>query len=129
MEINRSKNFSQDEITKLFLSVNWESAGYPEKLLYSVLTSETVLSCRENEKLIGLMTAISDGGMNVFFPYLLISPDYQNKGIGKALVSEMLEIYRDYYRRILICSNEKAEFYKKCGMNICNDQIPITKIN
>ena len=39
MEINRSKNFSQDEITKLFLSVNWESAGYPEKLLYSVLTS------------------------------------------------------------------------------------------
>ena len=67
MEINRSKNFSQDEITKLFLSVNWESAGYPEKLLYSVLTSETVLSCRENEKLIGLMTAISDGGMNVFF--------------------------------------------------------------
>ena len=64
-----------------------------------------------------------------FFPYLLISPDYQNKGIGKALVSEMLEIYRDYYRRILICSNEKAEFYKKCGMNICNDQIPIMKIN
>ena len=37
------------------------------------------------------MSAISDGGMNVYFPYLLIDPEYHGKGLGKITVEKMLE--------------------------------------
>lgn len=123
------KNFSESEISELFKSVEWESANYPNKLFNALKNSETVISLHENEKLIGLMSAVSDGGMNVYFPYLLINPEYQGKGFGKMLTKKMLEKYSKFYRKILICSNEKIPFYEKCGMTSCKDQCPMMKID
>ena len=88
---NYSKNFTVDQIIKLFKSVEWESANYPEKLFKSLKNSETVITLYDENNLIGLMSAISDGGMNVYFPYLLIDPEYHGKGLGKMTVEKMLE--------------------------------------
>ena len=127
--LKHDKSFTHEEITELFQSVDWESANYPDKLFKALQNSEKVLCLYDNSRLAGLMSAISDGGMNVYFPYLLIHPDYQGKGLGKMLAYEMLDIYSDFYRKILICSNEKTEFYSKCGMIVQDDQSPMMKIN
>ncbi len=123
------KNFTQTEITELFKSVEWESANFPEKLFNSLKKSETVITLHENGRLTGLMSAVSDGGMNVYFPYLLIDPKYQGKGFGKMLTEKMLQRYSNFYRKILICSNEKIPFYEKCGMTPYTDQCPMMKID
>lgn len=129
INLSYNKNFTENEILKLFKSVEWESANYPEKLFKALKNSETVITVYDESKLIGLMSAISDGGMNVYFPYLLINPEYHKKGLGKILVNEMLKKYGDFYRKILICGNDKAMFYKKCGMDVPEDQLPMIKIN
>ncbi|MGN0620915.1 MAG: GNAT family N-acetyltransferase [Porcipelethomonas sp.] len=116
------------EITSLFRAVLWESADYPERLYSAVQQSETVLFLREGDFLAGMMTAVSDGGMNVFFPYLLIHPDYQGRGLGKKLALAMFERYDGFYRKILVCGSEKTGFYEKCGMTACHDQCPMMKI-
>lgn len=126
---NYSKNFTVDQIIKLFKSVEWESANYPKKLFKSLKNSETVITLYDENNLIGLMSAISDGGMNVYFPYLLIDPEYHGKGLGKITVEKMLEKYGGFYRKILVCSNEKVPFYTKCGMTVPEDQLPMMKIN
>lgn len=90
--------------------MEWESANYPEKLFKSLKNSETVITLYDENNLIGLMSAISDGGMNVYFPYLLIDPEYHGKGLGKITVEKMLEKYGGFYRKILVCSNEKYRF-------------------
>lgn len=123
------KNFSKNQIYKLFKSADWESADYPDKLFNAVVHSETVISAWDNENLVGIMTAVSDGDMNVFFPYLLINEVYRAQGIGKTIVSMMMKRYRNYYRKVLVCDKEKSGFYEKNGF-ICEvSQRPMIKID
>ena len=124
-----SNSFNKQEIVSLFKSVGWKSADYPGQLFSSITNSETVVSARNSRsELIGLMTAVSDGGMNVFFPYLLVNPRYQGRGAGKNIVEIMLGKYIGTYRKILICNTANVEFYKKCGFEVSEEQFGMIKI-
>lgn len=123
------KTFTKKQVTFLFEAVKWESAKYPEKLFNSLIASETVLSAWHDDYLIGIMSAVSDLNMNVFFPYLLIHPDYQGKGIGKSLVKLMLQEYKEAYRKILVCDESKISFYKKCGFSLKENEFPMMVIS
>lgn len=120
---------ARDEIIRLFTAVGWESANYPQSLSKAVSCSETVLTAWEDNHLCGLMTAVSDGAMNVFFPYLVIHPDIQGQGVGKEMVSRMLTRYRHIYRRILVCNEDKTPFYEKCGLRCEPDQRPMLLVD
>ena len=79
------KEFDQIQLQELFLSVKWDSAKYPAKLRMAIKNSDAVCSAWDGVKLVGLMNSLSDGVLNVYFPYLLIRPEYQGTGIGKKL--------------------------------------------
>lgn len=115
MTYSTTKRISKKELVSLFQSVDWGSGNYPEKLHRAVKSSDRVISCWEYGKLVGLMTAISDKGMNVYFPYLLVRPEYQKSGIGITICSKMLDYYNKYYRKMLFCDDSKVDFYKKSG--------------
>ncbi len=123
------RNFSKNQIYKLFKSADWESADYPEKLFNAVSHSETVISAWDDEKFIGIMTAVSDGDMNVFFPYLLIDKAYRGQGVGRTIVSIMLRRYSSFYRKVLVCDIEKTGFYEKNGFVCEVNQRPMMKID
>ena len=56
-----SKTFSSEEIKELFLSVNWTSGKYPERVVKALSNSSRVISAWHNEKLVGLIRSIDDG--------------------------------------------------------------------
>lgn len=109
------KEFTQLQLQELFLSVKWDSAKYPRRLSSAIRNSDAVYSAWDGDRLVGLINALSDGLLNVYFPYLLVRPDYQGAGIGKKLVSLMLEKYRDCIRKSLIAYDEQVKFYERCG--------------
>ncbi len=118
-----ARNFTQTEAETLFLSVNWESGQYPAQLYNALKQSETVLTASLPElHLAGLMTAISDGIMNVYFPYLLVHPEARHKEIGRGLVRLMLAHYRQCYRKILVCPDDRIAFYKSTGLKQAKSQ-------
>ncbi|MDY4963014.1 MAG: GNAT family N-acetyltransferase [Ruminococcus callidus] len=129
MEYTFEKLPAPEQIQKLFASVNWESAQYPEALVRGISQSQSLLTVWDGAQLAGLMTAISDSSMNVFFPYLLIEPGYQGAGIGREMVKQMMDRYAHIYRKILVCDVDKAGFYEKCGMECRNDQRPMLRID
>lgn len=117
------KSFSQEEAEALFLSVSWESGRYPHALYQALLHSETVISAHAPDfPLAGLMSAVSDGGMNVYFPYLLVHPQMQGHAIGRTLVKLMLARYRSCYRKILVCPDAKIGFYRSVGLEQASEQ-------
>lgn len=120
-----TKNFNTDDLEKLFLSVNWESGKYPEKLKQAMLNSHKVYSVWDGEKLIGLINSMTDKVLTVYFQYLLIQPDYQGHGFGKKLVEGMLETYTEIPRKILISVEEQVGFYKNCGFTHHMDKAPM----
>lgn len=111
----KTNNFSKKELEDLFLSVEWSSGEYPEKLVIAMKNFDTVFSAWDGEELVGLISVMDDGIMNAYIHYLLVKPDYQLKGIGKELVRRVTEYYNDYLRIVVICENKNVKFYEYCG--------------
>lgn len=122
IEYKMIKEFKEKELEELFLSVNWSSGKYPDKLKIAMLNSDTVITAWDGEKLVGLMNALSDKVMTAYFHYLLVNPFYQDKGIGKALVEKMLKVYEEYARKVLIAYEEEMGFYEKFGFEHHTDK-------
>ncbi len=120
-----TKNISKAKLQDLFLSNKWDSGNYPEKLQKALKDSHHVVSAWDGDKLVGVMNALSDGIMNVFFLYLIVHPRYQKKGIGQKMVELMLHKYKDYARKMVIAYDEALEFFQKCGFEVGENNVPM----
>jgi len=120
-----TKEFIPEELRELFLSVEWSSGHFPEKLAVAMQNSSTVFSAWDGEKLIGLINVLDDGVMTAYIHYLLVNPEYQGKGIGKELVRLVTEKYKDYLRIVLIAYDKEIEFYRHCGFEPGTEKSPM----
>ena len=118
-------NFSKEELEELFLSVEWSSGEFPERLVVAMKNYDAVYSAWDGEELIGLISAMDDGIMNAYINYLLVKPEYQHNGIGKTLVEKIKQHYNDYQRIAVITMHVKSEFYEKCGFEKREDKVPL----
>lgn len=118
-------HFSAQELQRLFLSVEWSSGHYPDKLVVAMKNFKTVYTAWDNDKLVGLICAMDDGIMTAYIHYLLVDPDYQHFGIGKQLVEKMKTKYQDYLRMVIVAYNEEVGFYESCGFKKADDASPM----
>ena len=119
------KEFSEKDLKDLFLSVDWSSGNYPDKLVIAMRNSPTVCTAWDGDKLVGLINVLDDGIMTAYIHYLLVMPEYQHIGVGKKLVEMVLESYKNYLRIVLIAYNNGIDFYKRCGFNVGEEKIPM----
>lgn len=119
------KDFSKEELEDLFLSVNWSSGSYPEKLVIAMRNSSSVFSAWDDDKLVGLINVLDDGIMTAYVHYLLVMPEYQHIGIGKKLLKMVSENYKNYLRILLIAYDKEIDFYKHCGFEAGEGKTPM----
>jgi ribosomal protein S18 acetylase RimI-like enzyme len=67
-------------------------------------------------KIVGFITAISDGVLSAYIPLLEVLPPYQKQGIGRNLVKRMLQELSDIYMVDLICDENLQGFYEQFGL-------------
>lgn len=125
IQYRTTRNFSEDELKDLFLSVNWSSGHYPEKLVIAMRNSSTVYTAWHEDRLVGLINVLDDNIMTAYIHYLLIHPEFQGKGIGKSLVNYVKNKYRDYLRIVLIAYEKETPFYKNLGFEIGDEKAPM----
>ena len=65
---------------------------------------------------VGFVTAISDGVLSAYIPFLEVLPAYRGRSIGQELARRMLEKLRGFYMVDLTCDPEMEPFYTKLGM-------------
>ena len=117
--------FTEIELEELFLSVDWSSGHYPDKLVVAMENFKTVYSAWDDEKLVGMICAMDDGIMNAYVHYLLVNPEYHGQKIGRTLVDMMKKHYEDYLRIAVIAYDNEAHFYKNCGFEKSSDASPM----
>ena len=125
IEYRNIKDFNENDLKDLFLSVNWSSGHYPDKLVIAMKNCGAVFTAWDGGKLIGLINVLDDKVMTAYVHYLLINPAYQGQGIGKELVRLVSERYKDYLRIVLIAYDKEIEFYKNCGFERGEDITPM----
>ena len=113
--ISDTKEINIEDILILYKANEWSSANKPNELYNALLNSETLITAWEGKKLVGLGNAISDGFLTVYYPHLLVLPDYQGKGIGKLIMDKMQEKYGHFHMQMLTADGRSVDFYKKNG--------------
>ena len=104
-----------EQILPIYEAHNWSSANKPELLLKALINSHSLVSAWNEEELVGIGNAISDGFLVVYYPHLLVSPKYQGQGIGKEIINILKNKYQDLHMQMLTADAEAIDFYKKCG--------------
>ena len=79
--------------------------------------ADLIITSRENGKLIGFLTAISDSAMHAFITLVEVLKTYQGKGVGTHLMKLAVSHFKGYYDIVLITDPDKGAFYKKFGFN------------
>lgn len=103
------------EVVELYRANGWSSAEKPVELLAALRNSHALATARIGSRLVGLGNAISDGHLVVYYPHLLVHPEFQGRGIGKRLMAALQERYRGFHQQMLTADGKALEFYRKMG--------------
>jgi ribosomal protein S18 acetylase RimI-like enzyme len=118
MEIREYREYREYEIEKLYTSVGW--TAYTKDLAAlkrGFLKSLCILAAYDGDALLGIIRTVGDGETILLIQDILVSPAYQRKGVGTALVREILDRYQSV-RQIQLTTDDTPEtvaFYKALG--------------
>ncbi|MCB9133823.1 MAG: GNAT family N-acetyltransferase [Anaerolineales bacterium] len=107
-------------------NMNWEALhnlyliaplGDKKPDVLKVTFSNSMFKCfvYEEDKLIGAGRALADGADCSYIADVAVHPDYQGLGIGKGIVSKLVELSKGHRKVILYSVPGKEAFYKKLG--------------
>ena len=120
---NSLDGISSDWLKGFF--VDWPNPPNPQTHLLLLKNSSKVIIAIDEKmnEVVGFITAISDGVLSAYIPFLEVLPEYKNKGIGSELVNRMLIELDNIYMIDLCCDNDLVPFYDKFGMTNTNGMI------
>lgn len=124
------KKFTKEQVQQLFLSVNWVSGKYPERLYKALMNSSTVLTVWDDERLIGLTRVLDDTEMLAQIHYVLVDPSYQGHGIAGKMIEYVKEKYKDFmYIDGMPEDKNNVPFYQKHGFSVMENGAAIQICN
>ena len=115
IEIKDTRDIPEDQLLVIYRLNKWSSADKPELLHKALKNSHALISAWVDDKMVGVANAISDGYLVVYYPHMLVHPDYQGKGIGRKMMAAMQKRYGNFHQQMLTADGKAIEFYKKCG--------------
>ena len=97
--------------------VGWPDPPSPETQLRLRNGSDhAVLAIEETSgRVVGFITAVSDGVLSADIPHLEVLPEYQGQGIGSELTKRLLWRLRTLYMVDLLCDEEIQPFCERLG--------------
>jgi GNAT superfamily N-acetyltransferase len=116
--IEQVTDMELDELLALCEAVGWSQyTRAPTTLRAAIAGSSYVVTARRGGRLIGLARAISDDATICYLQDVLVLPNEQRDGVGRALVQAMLDRYRTVRQKVLLTDDEPGQraFYEALG--------------
>jgi predicted N-acetyltransferase YhbS len=70
----------------------------------------------EESRVVGFVTAVTDGVLAAYLPLLEVLPEYRRRGIGSELMRRVMEKLEGLYMVDLLSDPETEPFYSRFGM-------------
>ena len=108
------ENIDWDELSRLYLIA---PLGQKSPADLKVSFSNSMFKCfvYDSGKLIAAGRALADGIDCSYICDVAVHPEYQGQGLGKQLVSKLVEFSKDHRKIILYAAVGKEPFYLKLG--------------
>ena len=110
-----------DDVLHLYQTVGWTNYTHQPQMLEQALShSLAIYLALDGEAIVGLVRLVGDGFSSVFVQDLIVLPSYQRQGIGRSLMKEALEDYKDAYQVQLVTDQTERTlgFYRSMGFEI-----------
>ncbi len=104
-----------ESVLALYRANAWSAAEKPELLHQALQASHALVTAWDATRLVGLGNALSDGCLVVYYPHLLVLPEYQGRGIGSELMRRLQARYAGFHQQVLVADGRALDFYRKCG--------------
>jgi len=115
IDYRESKDVAIEAVLELYRANHWSSADKPQQLHQALRHSHSLVTAWDGETLVGLANAISDGFLVVYYPHVLVHPDYQRRGIGRELMERLLRRYKGFHQHAVLADKTAVAFYERCG--------------
>jgi predicted N-acetyltransferase YhbS len=115
LRVKLDDSIGDGEVIALYRANQWSSAEKPAQLLAALRNSHSLVTARNGERLIGLGNAISDGHLVVYYPHMLVHPEYQGKGVGRKMMQALQSRYAGFHQQMLVADGRAIDFYSALG--------------
>lgn len=109
-------DITPEQLDGFFVDWGWPAYPTPETHLQLLHGSDEVVLALEEGRVVGYITAITDGVLSAYIPLLEVLPPWQGQGIGQELVRRMLARLDHLYMIDLLCDEDVQPFYEQLGM-------------
>ena len=120
------------ELVALYDSVRWSAyTREPERLQEALENSGFLWTARsEDGELIGLIRGLTDRVSILYVQDILVRPDWQRSGVGRALMEQMLAEYGHIRQMVLLTDDEPKQlaFYASLGFQNTRELVK-TQVN
>lgn len=108
------ENVEWSRMKEIYHSVGWKK--HDEEKIQKVFQSSNVVAIAYDEnKIIGFGRALSDGVFNAAIYDVVVDEHYQNKGIGRQIIENLLAQLKNVSCVHLVSTSGNEEFYRKTG--------------
>ena len=132
--IKKQEIVKLEDVLHLYQAVGWTNYTHqPEMLEQALSHSLAIYLALDGDAVVGLIRLVGDGFSSIFVQDLIVLPSYQRQGIGRSLMKEALEDYKDAYQVQLVTeqTEKNVGFYRSLGFEALStyDCIGMTWIN
>ena len=132
--IKKQEIVKLEDVLHLYQAVGWTNYTDQSEMLEQALSHSLVIYVAlDGDAVVGLIRLVGDGFSSIFVQDLIVLPSYQRQGIGRSLMKEALEDYKDAYQVQLVTeqTEKNVGFYRSLGFEALStyDCIGMTWIN
>lgn len=110
-----------DELAGFF--AGWPAPPGPDARLALLRGSAHVVLARDEGRLVGFVTALTDGVLMAYLPLLEVLPSHRRSGIGSELVRRVLAELGPIYGVDVCCDDDVVPFYDRLGFARVNGMV------
>lgn len=110
----RERPIDPQAVRSLYASVDWWPERTEEQIA-RVLRDDIAIGAWDAEQLVGFARVISDYCFHAYIDDVMVHPSYQHKGIGKLLMTHLIDALPHIETITLFCKSDLVPFYEQQG--------------
>ena len=120
LELSYGNTLTAEEFNGLRNAVGWAQMSVRQTET-GLSNTEFLVAARDGDRAVGCARIIGDGGYVAYISDVIVHPDYQGHGVGKAMIGRLLEFIRSSLAEgeqamvLLMAAKGRESFYRQFG--------------
>jgi len=119
--LHQERPIDSQAVYSLYTCVGWWPERTEEQIAH-VLRQDVAIGAWDADHLIGFARIVSDHCLHAYVEDMMVHPSYQRRGIGRLLMTRLLDALSPIETITLFCTSDLVPFYEERGFRVFPSQ-------